>query len=123
MDPEQPGADEDPIDEHPFVERFKRAGEATARGYFTRPVTTLVDKDGKKYETAIGQTEIPPFGDPSRVEVILKSRRNQVIIVSAGMLLTAAGLVYAKRNRSQRQKMPARESSYKRKPKGDGKLP
>jgi hypothetical protein len=92
--------------------------------YVARPVTTITDKNGESYKTAIGNIELPDnIEDSSNVEVGLRSHMNKKIIVTAGAILTAATAVAIVRNRNQRRKMPKNASSFIRTPRNKSRLP
>ncbi|OGL36399.1 hypothetical protein A3E49_03880 [Candidatus Saccharibacteria bacterium RIFCSPHIGHO2_12_FULL_49_19] len=92
---------------------FSRANHLRQR-HFTRPVTVFKSKDGEEYRASADQVDIDAE-DPSNVRVRLKTHDVVIAMTIAG-LLTASGLIYLQRNRSQRKKMSKRDSSFLRKP-------
>lgn len=100
--------------QNPIVERLFSVSRDIRERYFARPVTTFTDIGGIEHHAAADQFEAD-VNDPANVRVWLKTHEKEIAMTVGGLLL-AAGLIKLQNNRSQRQKMSKRASSYKRKP-------
>jgi hypothetical protein len=101
-------------DELGVVSQLFRKASGLRQRHFTRPVTTFTSKSGEKFKASADQVDIV-VEDAANVKVWLRTHEREIAMTIGGLLL-AGSAIYLQKNRSQRQKMSKRASSYNRSP-------